>query len=327
MLHWRVQASGFRRVRNRRVGASNRASDPLGAGLYVFSGVRWLSPDDPCEAQHLSDGLARLVGTFPHLGGAIQLERLKSILRRNRCEWDQSPGTQSRRRGRRTLRQCGVAVHAESGGASCPCPCERIGADHSSFGITHPTPADCQATASILQDWLLPGVGGLCLSAAAAEPQYRPSAGPANQAIHGFQAPPQARHRCPARPFALAPAPSSPSARPLTPTIFAVACSAAHTPVQSPCHCRHGSEHAPAETEAACGEGGADWPAARWSCEEAGGWLLAGPLEAEGAGEPGGCWAGGRAWSVVLLDLPPAGDPGAAWATFDTLLPHILNLA
>ena len=66
-------------MRNRRVGAANRASDPLGAGLYVFSGVRWLSPDDPCEAQLLSDGLARLVSTFPHLGGAIQLERLKSI--------------------------------------------------------------------------------------------------------------------------------------------------------------------------------------------------------------------------------------------------------
>ena len=63
-----VQASGFKRVRNRRVGASNRASDPLGAGLYVFSGLRWLSPDDPCEARFLSDGLARLVGTFPHLG-------------------------------------------------------------------------------------------------------------------------------------------------------------------------------------------------------------------------------------------------------------------
>jgi hypothetical protein len=77
-LPWHLQASGFRRVRNRRVGASSRASDPLGEGLNVFSGVRWLSPDDPCEAQLLSDGLARLVGTFPNLGGAIQLERLKT---------------------------------------------------------------------------------------------------------------------------------------------------------------------------------------------------------------------------------------------------------
>ena len=53
-----------------------------------------------------------------------------------------------------------------------------------------------------------------------------------------------------------------------------------------------------------------------------GGGLLADDLEwdmVEGWG------AGGGAWSVGLLDLPPAGDPGAAWATFDTLLPQILN--
>jgi hypothetical protein len=98
-------------VRNRRVGASNRVSDPLGAGLYVFSGVRWLSPDDPCEAQQLSEGLARLVGSFPHLGGA-RLERLKSILRRNRSEWGQSPSTLSRRRRRHALRPYGGAADA-----------------------------------------------------------------------------------------------------------------------------------------------------------------------------------------------------------------------
>ena len=73
-------------------------------------------------------------------------------------------------------------------------------------------------------------------------------------------------------------------------------------------------------------EGGAVRDASRWSCEEgagADGWALADNLTAEGAGESGGCGAAGG--GGVMSDLPPAGDPGAAWATFDTLLPQILE--
>ena len=83
----RLQADGFNRVRNRK--ACNRSLDPLGAGLYVFSGVRWLDPDDLDENQLLISGFRRLTINFPHLismtlGGA---ERLSAILRRNRIEW------------------------------------------------------------------------------------------------------------------------------------------------------------------------------------------------------------------------------------------------
>jgi hypothetical protein len=285
-LHWCVtQASGFRRVRNRRVGASRRTSDPLGAGLYVFSGVRWLSPDDPCEAQLLSDGLSRLVSIFPHLGGAMQLERLKSILRRNRSEWDQSPGTQSRRRKRRALQMCdgGLPLACGALGSGSSSPCEHSDADHSSFALApQPAPADRQATASMLRDWSLAGAGGHCLPAAAVEPhQPSPLAGR------------PAWHQRPARPFALAPCPSSPAARPPAPTTFAAACSAAHTPEQLPSAPLPLPEHVPAEE-----------------------WVYAGWAIGEDCGGDGG-----------LLDLPPAGDPGVAWATFDTLLPQILNQA
>jgi hypothetical protein len=196
-------------VRNRRVGASNRTSDPLGAGVYVFSGVRWLSPDDPFEAQLLSDGLSRLVGIFPHLG-AMQLERLKSILRRNRSEWDQSPGTQSRRRKRRALQTCdgGLPLACGAIGSGWPSPAEHSDADHSSFALApQPAPADRQATASMLRDWSLAGAGGHCLPAAAVEPhQPSPLAGR------------PAWDQRPARPpFALAPCPFSPAAgRPST---------------------------------------------------------------------------------------------------------------
>ncbi len=81
------------------------------------------------------------------------------------------------------------------------------------------------------------------------------------------------------------------------------------------------SEHVPAE---ACGD---EWVDAVWGCGEGGGaeWRgLVDPLGAEGAKDRCGSWGG--VWSVGVLDLPPAGDPGAAWATFDTLLPQILNL-
>ena len=98
-----MQAFGYQRVRNRRVGASNREQDPLGAGLYVFSGVRWLDPDEPSEAQLIASGLTLLVRMFPELGcfAAGGQERMEAILRRNRGWWEQSAWKQSRRRRRR----------------------------------------------------------------------------------------------------------------------------------------------------------------------------------------------------------------------------------
>ncbi len=121
---------------------------------------------------------------------------------------------------------------------------------------------------------------------------------------------------------------------PPTAGTLSVACSAAQTPERClwPYVCK--TEHVPAEAEP-CGESKAERAVARWSCKQddaANGWLMADPLGE--AGEWGRCWAAGDgcwaedgAWSVSLLDLPPAGDPGAAWATFDMLLPQIMELA
>ena len=115
------QASGYQRVRNRRVGASNREQDPLGAGLYMFSGVRWLDPDEPSEAQLIASGLTRLVRMFPELGcfAAGGQARLEALLRRNRSWWEQSAWKQSRRR-RRASRACGPVVGESRKQAQAP---------------------------------------------------------------------------------------------------------------------------------------------------------------------------------------------------------------
>jgi hypothetical protein len=98
-----LQASGFRRVRNRKAGVSNRVDDPLGAGLYMFSGIRWLNPDESQEVEQLSVDLARLILKFPHLESlaAGGIDWLLAILRRNRQWWEESAWRQSRRRRQR----------------------------------------------------------------------------------------------------------------------------------------------------------------------------------------------------------------------------------
>ena len=95
-----LQASGFRRVRNRKAGASNRAQDPLGAGLYMFSGIRWLNPDEPAEVKLLASGLAHLAACFPHLGlhASGGLDLTLTVVRRNRRWWDESAWQRARRR-------------------------------------------------------------------------------------------------------------------------------------------------------------------------------------------------------------------------------------
>jgi hypothetical protein len=79
------QAAGYIRARNRRKGASSRAADPVGAGLYHFCGVRWLDPD--ADARLLADGLARMEEAFPHLRGATTPHHLQAVLRRTRAAW------------------------------------------------------------------------------------------------------------------------------------------------------------------------------------------------------------------------------------------------
>ena len=109
-----LQASGFRRVRNRKAGASNRAQDPLGAGLYMFSGIRWLDPDEPHEVKLLASGLAHLALKFPQLGGFTSggLEGILAILRRNRRWWEENAWQRARRRQARQQPTAGSFIQA-----------------------------------------------------------------------------------------------------------------------------------------------------------------------------------------------------------------------
>jgi hypothetical protein len=100
-----LQASGFQRVRNRKAGVTNRSDDPLGAGLYMFSGVRWLNPDNQQEVQLLTTGLSQLTINFPQLCSTASgdLWHLLEILRRNSIWWEQSAWKLSKRRRSRQI--------------------------------------------------------------------------------------------------------------------------------------------------------------------------------------------------------------------------------
>jgi hypothetical protein len=71
----------------RKVGTSSCARDPLGAGQYVFSFVRWLNPDDAQDSEILARGLDDFFHRFHHLRGALSPSRLADVLRRVVCAW------------------------------------------------------------------------------------------------------------------------------------------------------------------------------------------------------------------------------------------------
>ena len=65
----------------RKVGASSCAQDPLGAGQYVFTCVRWLDPDDPQDAARLASGLKDFLHRHEHLSQTLCPVRLVNVLR------------------------------------------------------------------------------------------------------------------------------------------------------------------------------------------------------------------------------------------------------
>mmetsp|Transcript_60805 Transcript_60805/g.162617 ORF Transcript_60805/g.162617 Transcript_60805/m.162617 type:complete len:394 (+) Transcript_60805:133-1314(+) len=85
-----VQTQGFRRVRDRRAGATNRSQDPLGAGLYVFSGVRFLNPCAPDDHSIIASRHLDLIKAFPYLAAELSLEDVLRSLHHARDVWEDS---------------------------------------------------------------------------------------------------------------------------------------------------------------------------------------------------------------------------------------------
>ena len=65
----------------RKVGAASCAQDPLGAGQYLFTCVRWLDPDDPQDAARLASGLKDFLHRHEHLSKTLCPVRLVNVLR------------------------------------------------------------------------------------------------------------------------------------------------------------------------------------------------------------------------------------------------------
>ncbi len=293
--------------------------------MYLFGGLCWLNPDESYEAQLLSDGLSRLISAFPHLGEVTEFERLAVILRRNRGEWDQSAWKHSCRRRRRALisrsgSTISRAAHADSSMASSPS--EPCGAGSSSF-VLSPRPSSingdqaANAPHNLPHHWPLAASFGSHMPSSAALPA-RVLPGPAHH--------PPSDH-WPNGTFALIPLSPPPPSATHGPTSFAAngAQDAAPATAPPPALIKNdptaafsGEEREPA-SPMVCGDssGGHEW-----LMEDSDPFEPADPAGAAGGG--GGRRGSGR-WGVGSLDLPPAGDPGAAWATFDALLPQILN--
>mmetsp|Transcript_60803 Transcript_60803/g.162602 ORF Transcript_60803/g.162602 Transcript_60803/m.162602 type:complete len:346 (+) Transcript_60803:133-1170(+) len=89
-LNKMLQAQGFRRVRDRRAGATNRSQDPLGAGLYVFSGVRFLNPCAPDDHSIIASRHLDLIKAFPYLAAELSLEDVLRSLHHARDVWEDS---------------------------------------------------------------------------------------------------------------------------------------------------------------------------------------------------------------------------------------------
>ena len=70
------QCAGFRKVRNRRMGAKSRASDSVGAGLYLFCNRKWKDPKKSEDVETFLDGIQALRESNPKLRTHLNREEL-----------------------------------------------------------------------------------------------------------------------------------------------------------------------------------------------------------------------------------------------------------
>ena len=113
-------------MRDRRVGTANRMADPLGAGLYVFSNVRWKTFDDPRERSSLYNSLMDISRVCPNFQMAVDFETLLLLQRRISTEWGRRSGSNSR----------------------CPLSSQALGDSLVSREALRPTAEDCDGESS-----------------------------------------------------------------------------------------------------------------------------------------------------------------------------------
>eukprot|EP00288_Rhodomonas_lens_P014329 CAMPEP_0177693712 /NCGR_PEP_ID=MMETSP0484_2-20121128/2546_1 /TAXON_ID=354590 /ORGANISM="Rhodomonas lens, Strain RHODO" /LENGTH=333 /DNA_ID=CAMNT_0019204541 /DNA_START=41 /DNA_END=1039 /DNA_ORIENTATION=+ len=87
-----VQACGFIRERDRRVNAMTRSSDPLGAGMYLFSQRRWRDVNDPQDKAELESGWAALCERLPWISRQCTLDRFFELVSKFHDGWQPNAG-------------------------------------------------------------------------------------------------------------------------------------------------------------------------------------------------------------------------------------------
>jgi len=85
-----LQKNGFSRVRDRRTHATKRSEDPTGAGMYLFSQLKWRDPTDPEDREVLLEKWQNLVKKNPLMTMRCSLEKFLALVQRFQTEWETS---------------------------------------------------------------------------------------------------------------------------------------------------------------------------------------------------------------------------------------------
>eukprot|EP00961_Rhodomonas_salina_P113020 1520548-Rhodomonas_salina.1 len=86
-LNKALQGAGFQRVRDRRAQAIKRTEDPTGAGMYLFSNLKWRDPQDPVDHNHLVSGWKAICERFPMVGQRCDAEKFLGIVEKFHSSW------------------------------------------------------------------------------------------------------------------------------------------------------------------------------------------------------------------------------------------------
>jgi hypothetical protein len=82
------QGAGFEKTRNRRVGATSRSSDPLGAGFYLYCNRKWRDPKKAEDMAAIVSGLFSLRQTNSNLRASLDDDTLISEISRLIEMWE-----------------------------------------------------------------------------------------------------------------------------------------------------------------------------------------------------------------------------------------------
>lgn len=86
-LNKALQKAGFKRVRDRRAHAIKRKEDPTGAGMYLFSNLRWRDPANKQDRLELIAGWNSIIERFPKIAGQCCLGRFLQVVEEFHNKW------------------------------------------------------------------------------------------------------------------------------------------------------------------------------------------------------------------------------------------------